>query len=99
MMHCPRNGDGKLPVYQALKTRVMKDSSDLSSTAPAAGGNSDRCDHSPWRSRGWFRVSWPGVILRALHIRETSLKHLTVNGNKQKTIRAGVKGAACFPGL
>lgn len=25
MMHCPRNKDGKLPVYQAAKTIVMKD--------------------------------------------------------------------------
>lgn len=24
-MHCPRSRDGKLPVYQAVKTIVMKD--------------------------------------------------------------------------
>lgn len=25
MMHCPRDKDGKLPVYQAAETIVMKD--------------------------------------------------------------------------
>lgn len=47
----------------------------------------------------WFRVSWPRVILRALCIPETSPRHLTVNGNKQKMVRAGVKGVMFLPRL
>lgn len=74
-----------------------RQSSNLSSTALAAGGNNDRCDHLPWRSTSWFRVSWPRVILRALHIPEMSPKHLTVNDIEQKMVRAGVKGAAFLP--